>query len=182
MHSLFVAFELPDALAVRLFELMSGVANARWQRADQLHLTLRYVGAADSRLCDDIISALSWLDFAAVSVQLSGVGSFGEKRSGGGALWAGVAPHDALAALHRKLDFAMVRTGLPAEPRAYLPHITVARLPRSHGLTTDWLAAHASLASPPVTFNTLTLFDSVRTQQGSHYEPLARWYCKARCE
>lgn len=176
MHRLFIAFDLPDWLTDPLFAIMEGVAGANWQRADQLHLTLRYIGKADSRTCDDVVSALSTLEFPEIGAQLSGVGSFDAKRNGG-ALWAGVSPQDALATLHRKLDQAMIRIGLPAEARAYLPHITVARLPRTHGITTDWLAHHAGLTSPVVRFTTLTLFDSLRGQHGSHYEPLARWRC-----
>lgn len=179
MHSLFVAFDLPDWLAEQLLAAMGGVAGARWQRADQLHLTLRYIGKANSRTCDDVISALSALDFPPVTARLSGVGRFEEKR-GGTALWAGVAPHDALAAMHRKIDQAMIRIGLAAEARAYLPHITVARLPRRHGDTSDWLARRAGLESEPISFATLTLYDSLRGNDGSHYEPLARWLCKAR--
>ena len=94
------------------------------------------------------------------------------------ALWAGVAPHDALAALHRKVDRALVRAGFAAEGRAYLPHITLARLPRSAGSAPEiasWRAYHAGLASAPFSLDHLYLFESHLGGEGARYEAIGRW-------
>src|SRR3546814_5468412 len=73
------------------------------------------------------------------------------------------APGDALAALHAKVDRALVRLGLAPERRAYLPHITLARLPRASGSAHEverFLADRAGLASPPFILTHLTLLES----------------------
>ena len=46
---LFVALAIPDAVAQSLLLLQGGVPGARWQRREQLHLTLRFIGEVDGR-------------------------------------------------------------------------------------------------------------------------------------
>lgn len=177
MHRLFVALRPPPAIRDSLLDVMDGVPDARWQDDEQLHVTVRFIGAVDRPLAEDIAAALAGVHAPAPTVSLSGVGRF-ERRGRTDALWAGLAPHDALAALHRKVDQAMVRTGLEPERRAYLPHVTLARLGRAAGMQADidgWLARHAGLASPPFVLTHLTLYESHLGQDGARYEAIARW-------
>ena len=93
-------------------------------------------------------------------------------------MWAGVAPREPLAALHRKVDQAGVRAGLEPERRAFLPHVTLARLPRSLAgdpAVTRWLADHAALASEPFTLDHLVLYESHLGRDGATYDAVARW-------
>lgn len=177
MLRLFVALRPPAQIRRRLRETMAGVPGARWQDDEQLHLTVRFVGEVDERLADDLAAALAGVRAPAPAVALAGVGRFGDARRAH-ALWAGVAPHDALAALHRKVDAACVRAGLAPERRAYLPHITLARLPRAAGVAFEldgWLADAAALASAPFTLPHLILYESRLGREGAHYDALARW-------
>lgn len=174
---LFVALRPPAAVRNQLLEVAAGVPGARWQVDEQLHLTLRFIGAVEERQADDLAAALASIHAAAPVVRLAGTGSFG-KRGAAEALWAGVHPHDALAALHRKVDAACVRAGLPPEQRAYLPHITVARLSRSAGrgpAIERWLADTAALASPPFALPHLILYESHLGHDAASYEPVVRW-------
>ena len=177
MHRLFVALRPPPEIRRLLTSVMGGVPHARWQDDDQLHLTVRYIGEVDRPLAEDIALALGRVHGDAPRVTLSGVGAF-DKRGRVDALWAGVAPTDELARLHKKVDQALVQLGLAPEGRAYLPHITLARLPRSAGgdpAIDRWRADHASLASEPFDLGHLTLFESHLTGQGPRYEAVARW-------
>jgi 2'-5' RNA ligase len=156
---------------------MEGVPAARWQDDDQLHITLRFIGAVERPVAEDIAVALSHVIAPAPFVSFAGVGRF-EKRGRTDTLWVGVTPHDALAALHRKVDQACVRAGLEPERRAYLPHLTVARLARSAGVEAaidPWLAAHAGLASAPFPLPHLVLYQSHLGRDGATYEPVTRW-------
>lgn len=177
MHRLFVALRPPLPIRDALADLMDGVPGARWQDDEQLHLTLRFIGAVDRPAAEDVATALSALHAPAPTIALAGVGRF-DQRGRTEALWAGVAPHDALAALHRKVDQAMVRVGLAPERRAYLPHLTIARLPRAAGAELEveaWLARHAGLASEPFTLSHLILYESHLGRAGATYEAIARW-------
>jgi 2'-5' RNA ligase len=177
MIRLFIALRPPLRIRETLLDIMEGVPAARWQDDDLLHITLRFVGEVERPVAEDIAMALGQVAAPVPSVALASVGRFAT-RGRTDALWAGVTPHAALAALHRKVDQACVRAGLAPEHRAYLPHITLARLSRSTGgsLTVDeWLAAHAGLASPPFPLTHLVLYQSKLGRDGAAYEPVARW-------
>lgn len=177
MHRLFVALRPPRAVRDALVDVMDGVPGARWQDDDQLHLTTRFIGAVERPVAEDIAAALGSVHAPQIDVAIAGVGQFGQ-RSRSDALWAGVTPHGALAALHRKVDQAMVRVGLQPERRAYLPHITLARLPRALNAGPEiaaWLARHAGLAGAPFSFEHLILYESQLGRSGASYEPIARW-------
>jgi len=177
MIRLFVALRPPPAIRRELLDIMEGVPAARWQDDEQLHVTLRFIGEVERPVAEDVAVALSQIVAPAPTVSLAGVWRF-EKRGRTDTLWAGVAPHDALAALHRKVDQACVRAGLEPERRAYLPHITVARLARSAGTgfaIEEWLAIHAGLMSAPFPLSHLVLYQSHLGRDGATYEPVARW-------
>lgn len=177
MHRLFVALRPPPAVRAALAATMDGVPQARWQDDDQLHLTVRYIGQVDGRTAEDIVLALGHVTAVPIEVAISGVGAF-DKKGRVDALWAGATPHDALAALHRKVDHALVRLGLPPEGRAYLPHITLARISRGAGFGPEierWQGAHAGLASPPFTIEHMTLFESHLGGEAARYDVVERW-------
>lgn len=174
MHRLFVALRPPPAIRARLLDLMGGVVGARWQDEDQLHLTVRFIGAVDSRTADDAAAALGTIRFALPPLRLDGCGTF-DTRGRPNAIWAGVAPRDPLAALHRKVDAALVRAGLESEPRAYLPHITLARLAGSAGPVDGFLATHAALASPDFAVAEMILYESHLGHGGASYVPVERY-------
>jgi RNA 2',3'-cyclic 3'-phosphodiesterase len=177
MLRLFVALRPPAPVRDRLLATMGGVPGARWQSDEQLHLTLRFIGEVDERTAEDVAAALAGLRAAAPEIALAGVGRFGDRRRGW-TLWAGLSPHDALAALHRKVDQACVRAGLDPERRAYLPHITLARLPRGGGAGPEadrWLSDLAGLASAPFPLPHMILYRSTLARDGAQYDALMRW-------
>jgi len=169
---LFVAIRPPRAIRERLLAATGGISGARWQTDDQLHLTLRFIGEAAPRQAEDIDAALGSVRHAAFAIRLSRVGAF-DKRGQPSAVWAGVAPAEPLAALHRKIDQALVRAGLEPEGRAFLPHITLARLGRTAGPIGGFLEQAGNLASPPFKVDRFTLFESDLTSERAVYSILA---------
>ncbi|SOB79357.1 2'-5' RNA ligase [Sphingomonas guangdongensis] len=174
MHRLFIGLRLPPPIREQLLDLSTGVAGARWQDEDQLHVTLRFIGEVDRRVAEDVADVLATVRAPALTLRLDGVGQF---DSGGrvNALWAGIAPREPITALHRKIDAALVRLGLAPERRAYLPHVTVARLNRSAGPTAPWSAQHAGLSSAPFALEHFTLFESHLLAGSAHYEAIMRY-------
>ncbi|MCW4462878.1 RNA 2',3'-cyclic phosphodiesterase [Sphingomonas sp. BT-65] len=174
MHRLFVALRPPRAIRERLLGVMGGVPGARWQGDDQLHLTLRFIGEVGTHEAEDVAAALGSVRHAPLELRLEGCGMF-DSRGRPNALWAGVAPREPLAALHRKVDQAIVRAGLEPERRAYLPHITLARMSGAAGPIDRWLADHAALASEPFALEAMTLYQSHLGAGGASYEPVMRY-------
>ncbi|MGC6400638.1 RNA 2',3'-cyclic phosphodiesterase [Sphingomonas sp. FW199] len=174
MHRLFVAIRPPRAMREQLMLLMHGIHAARWQSDDQLHLTLRYIGEVPGDVAEDVALALGRVTGSPVTMALDGVGRF-ERRGRTDAVWAGVTPHAPLAALHRKIDQALIRIGLSPEGRAYLPHITLARLNAGSGPVDGFLAANAGLSGAAEAIGDFRLFESHLGGEGAVYETVARY-------
>ena len=129
---LFFALIPPANIRQQLLLSMGGVEYARWQSDEQLHVTVRYVGDVDGPQAELLIAETDRLRFSAIETRLDGAGHF-MRRDYVEQLWIGLSPKQPLADLHGKLDRTCVRAGLEPEGRKYVPHITVARLPRSAG-------------------------------------------------
>jgi 2'-5' RNA ligase len=126
MPRLFTAVEVPRALTERLAELRPPLAGAKWIEAEDMHITLRFVGDIDNRAADEFCAALAAVDEPAFELRLAAFGVFGgrEPRS----LWAGVEENRWLDTLARANDRAARVAGLPPDKRAFRPHVTLARL------------------------------------------------------
>jgi 2'-5' RNA ligase len=172
MLRLFVGIEFPPELKLRLSLLCSGIAGARWVDPGNFHLTLRFIGEIDEGTAADVDEALLRLRGRAFSVQLAGVGVFGGEKLR--QLWVGVEREPALSALQGKIELALIRIGLPPEPRKYVPHVTLARLrdPRRDELQ-QFLAAHARFRADPLRVDSFSLIASYLTKAGSVYEDQA---------
>jgi RNA 2',3'-cyclic 3'-phosphodiesterase len=172
MPRLFVAIRPPAAVRDALLAMQGGVEGARWQDDDQLHLTLRYIGDVDGRTAADVAELLECIAARRFEIALAGGGSF-EKRGRIDTLWAGVTPQAPLAALHQKIDHALVRLGLPPERRAYRPHITIAR--GRMGPLDGFLFRYGDLASTPFIVDHFALYESITGDEGSLYIEAARY-------
>jgi 2'-5' RNA ligase len=174
MLRLFVAIRPPRSVRAQLLAAMGGVSGARWQSEDQLHLTLRFIGEVDRHKAADAHAALGAVHAAPFDLALAGVGSF-ERRSEPTALWAGVAPQEPLRILHKKIDQALTRAGLEPDRRAYVPHITLGRLPRGAGPVGPFLQSAGRLASPAFPVADFSLYESSLTPDGPVYAMIERY-------
>ncbi|KPF78576.1 2'-5' RNA ligase [alpha proteobacterium AAP81b] len=172
MMRLFVALELPPAVRDDLLGAMGGVAGARWQTDEQLHLTLRFLGEVDRHMARDIDAALAGVNMAPLTLALGQVGTF-DRRGRIDTLWVGVTPQAEVAALARRVDAALTRVGIPAETRAFVGHVTVARFGRDVG-SLDGFPARP-LSTTPFTVAGFALWESQVTHHGSAYRILARY-------
>lgn len=173
-HRLFVALRPSRAVRERLMAAMHGISGARWQDDEQIHLTLRFIGEVDHHRAEDIAAALGSLHAPAIEARIAGVSLF-EHQGRPHMIWASVEPAAALAALHRKVDQLLGRVGVAPETRAFVPHITLARLNRGSGPVAAFLALNGDLASPPFTFDHVTLYESEMGHGGSRYHPVVRY-------
>jgi 2'-5' RNA ligase len=180
---LFTALSIPDRVAASLLLIQGGVPGARWQAREQLHLTLAFIGEADGRDAAAIDDALAAIHAPGFSLQLHGVGQFGEgRRSRSHALWAGVRANAALEHLQRKVDTAIRRVGMPTEAHKFTPHVTLARMRHPEaGKLVEWLTHHALYTSAPFEVAAFHLYSSRLTSDGSIYRieqsyPLEGYY------
>ncbi|HTH29445.1 MAG TPA: RNA 2',3'-cyclic phosphodiesterase [Sphingobium sp.] len=169
---LFFALLPPRDLHAKLSQIMHGVHAARWQSPQQLHLTLRFVGELGPAAAEELAALLPRTISSVAPVSLSGVGYFAA-RGRPNALWVRAVPAEPLLHLHHKLDRICQAIGLTPERRAYLPHVTLARLSRHAGPIDDWIARNAGFTTGPVQFERCGLMQSVQGSEGSEYLQLA---------
>jgi RNA 2',3'-cyclic 3'-phosphodiesterase len=172
MLRLFVGIGFPPELKLQLSLLRSGIAGAKWVEPGNFHLTLRFIGEIGEQSAADIDEALSRLRARQFTLQIAGSGVFGGDKLR--SLWAGVERTPELVGLRDKIEQALIRTGLPPEPRKFAPHVTLARLhnPALDKLR-DFLALHAQFRAEPLPVEGFSLIASFQTKAGSVYEDQA---------
>jgi RNA 2',3'-cyclic 3'-phosphodiesterase len=181
MARLFVALNLPEDLRSRLAGLHGGIDGARWVPPENMHITLRFIGDIPEASTGDIVEALADIRSPAIPVTVSGAGRFG---SGDRArtLWVGVEKTTEIAALHSKIDQALIRAGLAPEGRKYMPHVTVARFGGgrgrrgngpAHTRVMHWLEAHGGFFALPFAALEFVLYESHLGRKGPVYTPIA---------
>ena len=172
----FVAVRVPAALgelsdAMRPLWPAQGVS---WVRPENLHLTLRFLGAAE----DAQIAALRQ-GLTAVAARHEGFvatveqsGCFPNRRRPK-VIWAGVADADGrLGALQRDVEEAVCATGWEPEERDFRPHVTLGRVrtevrpPRS-----KWSGELPRLQVP---VEAVELIESILKPTGAEYRTLHR--------
>lgn len=172
---LFIGIELPDWIKNQLLAVQMPLSGARWQGADQLHLTLSFLGEVNDQQVPAIQRALADLMLSPFALRLNGIHSFGSAKRPR-LLWAGVTPEAPVVALHTTVETLVRSLGFPGEdsPR-FQPHITLARMGRSPGDASAFLQTHHDFASAPFDVTRIALFQSVIQPSGSAYQVLDRF-------
>jgi 2'-5' RNA ligase len=173
-HRLFVALTPPAAVRVALIGAMGGVPGARWQSDEQLHVTLRFVGEVDRHQAEDIAVALDHVRHPAPTLRLGEVGTF-ERKDRVDTLWIAVRPRDELSRLHAKIDRALAQAGVAADPRAFLPHVTIARFSGRSGPGPEVAGRIAVPPLPPFVVRRFALYESHLGADGASYQAVAHY-------
>lgn len=132
---LFVALNLPADVRRRIADdvlapLRAALRGVRWAQADSLHVTLAFLGERSPQESQDARDAVAELASGRgpVEVALQGLGVFpAEDRPR--VLWLGLREVAPVRELHRAFERHRARLGVPAEGRAYHPHVTLGRVP-----------------------------------------------------
>ena len=127
---LFVSLDLPIAVAELLVRLNPGVPGVRWLGADQVHLTLAFLGNVAAEVEEKLCANLGAIQFTSFFLPLHGVGSF-PARGRPKVIWIGVGrghPHLFQLHKHRGRRAGRRHRAIPAGVRT--SHWRVAKGPR----------------------------------------------------
>ncbi len=183
-HRIFVAVnlapELRESITAARTVLGAAALRLRWVPPQNLHLTLRFLGPITetqmARVAEAAGEAVS--SVPPFSITLAGLGAFPLPRSPR-VLWVGVAEGaDRLTGVAEALEAALRRRKFPAEPRAFTPHLTVARA-RSEGRPPDLTsvlaeAGVASFVAGTQVVDALAVVESTLRPTGPIYQEVAR--------
>lgn len=168
-----MALELPGRVRAALAQWGSGLeAPVRAVRAQALHVTRCFIGSCPLDEVSAIAGALSLPGRLPAPVASLGLAVGLPARRPNVVALALNDASGALASMQRSVCEALVGLGVCAERRAFLPHVTVARLRRGpRPFSLDGLPR-----LPPVgafACSPLVLYRSRPAPGGSRYEPLA---------
>jgi RNA 2',3'-cyclic 3'-phosphodiesterase len=137
---LFVAVEVPQAIRddlaalvseLHALESRSSANELRSVRPENLHVTLRFIGSVPPEKLNVICAELSRVrSDRPVELRFRGLGFFPSAKRPR-VLWAGMAASPNLAAIAGDIDKRLAKLEIPAEERAFTPHLTLARCERS---------------------------------------------------
>ncbi len=117
----------PDPAVCRALADLARRAGAKGGRPvhpEDLHLTLAFLGQVPQERFDDVIAAAGAVSFAPFELRIDRYGWWSRSR----VAWAAPAETPPpLLDLYRSLGEALSERGFPPEPRAYRPHVTLAR-------------------------------------------------------
>jgi 2'-5' RNA ligase len=169
---LFVALNLPQDVRERIARevidpLRERVRGVRWVREDMLHATLAFLGErneAEAREAHAVVREVA-ASRGPIHVTLSGLGVF-PNAARPRVIWLGLADPNPVRELHRVFERERARLGVPAEGRAYHPHVTLGRVaPNGEAAAGEGLESALAGVSFEATV-TLASLDLMRSEVG----------------
>jgi 2'-5' RNA ligase len=186
---LFIAIDVPDAVRSWVIRVRRAVEarrpaaarGLRWVAPEQGHVTLRFLGDTDPTLADRLREALGQpiglVPFELRLSRLAWLPGAGRPRVLIAEIGEGLA---SVRALRTAVDLAVKRaTGLEADARELLPHLTLARVrerdaPAVASARREVLEAPGDPLPAGVRIEHVTLYESELLPDGPRHTPLAR--------
>jgi RNA 2',3'-cyclic 3'-phosphodiesterase len=173
----FVAVRIPDEVLSQLGaiqqQLKRKFPEVSWTRAEAMHVTLRFLGNIESARLPELDGALRGATggFSAFDLELSGIGSFGNR-----VLWAGIKRGaEPLTLLANSLRPAASTFSAHEEERPFNAHVTLGRFRRPERGVARILA---ELKAPQFGSWRVDHFELIRSElspQGARYTALAEF-------
>jgi RNA 2',3'-cyclic 3'-phosphodiesterase len=189
----FIAIELPDQVKQGLGQLQATLKavhpdSAKWVDPYSIHLTLKFLGNVEVGKIDAISQAIleTAQSFDGFQLHISGLGAFPNLRRVQ-VVWVGIEGNvERLQALQKHLDSNLTQLGYLPEKRAFVPHLTLARV-RDNTSSEDRLAIGDLISRTKnssvfdVEVNSLSLMRSQLTPRGAIYSRLGSFGLKTPC-
>ena len=183
---LFIAIEFSPEIIQGLtrviqFYQQQNMNGVRWVHANNLHLTLRFLGDTSAIQSVEIQKLLQneCGRFSKFSLIVKGSGAFPSfKRPN--ILWVGIHADETLFELQKNIECGCRQIGFKAEERPFSPHLTIGRLAQNASIEeqsqiTDILKNNEVRSLGSCIIKHVILFKSDLTRSGPIYSPLGRY-------
>lgn len=180
----FLAFEMPEKIkeivSRTLKEMKKRPLDIRWIRAENIHITLVFMGNISQ---DDLIpigeaASKTCRRYGPFHVTLTGSGIFGSLHNPR-VLWIGLDGDLARISYFRNsLQKNLKPFGIKEEKRRFKPHLTLGRFRKGSGSRVNmdkFLSDYQNITSPTCTVKELVLFKSELRPGGAVYSKLHAW-------
>jgi 2'-5' RNA ligase len=150
---------------------LRNIAQGRFTRAQNLHLTLNFLGEVDETKLSDVFRAVdeAAAETSSFSIALGKLGQFPSGRTK--IIWLGMEGTRELYELYDRLSEKFAKIGFVKEGRPYSPHLTLAREAKlEKPLDTVDISSLSGLGMAEVT--EITVFESTSRSGILEYLPL----------
>lgn len=163
---LFVAIPFLKTVTERLASLETSIPGLKWKNPEQFHLTLRFIGSVDPPVMEQLKQNLSTISINRFRVDIGGFGFFPDAKHPR-VLWTGISESSSLMNLQEKVEDACRETGLEAEARSYVPHITLAKVQKRSDMLLNHLEKHRGFQLNDIAVTKFNLYQSELTKEGA---------------
>jgi 2'-5' RNA ligase len=132
---LFIAISIPQDVRAPIASLLQKfraiTPQVKWIRGENLHITLKFLGETDSSNLSFIEQSLAEIK-SPQHVSLNFLApAFMIRAKAPSIIWIGISHSENLQSLVNDIESKMHNFGFPKEDRPFVPHLTLARVPRS---------------------------------------------------
>ncbi len=176
----FVAIEISPSVQKEVGTIQDHLrktgASVRWVKPQNIHLTLKFLGAIEPMQVEPILSALGSIAEQArpFRIEAKGIGCFPNMRNPR-VLWIGIEDREANASrLQTRVEDALEGLGFAREKRPFRSHLTFGRIKNPKG-TSELVEELRQLGNRSAGFSevaALTFFQSRLDPAGAIYTPL----------
>ncbi|MGV8025125.1 MAG: RNA 2',3'-cyclic phosphodiesterase [Anaerolineaceae bacterium] len=184
-YRVFTALDLSQSVITDILNYQKNLEKyfppiLRWIKADQLHITLKFVGELHENHLQPLQNKMKEIfsDFEKFQLQFQGSGIFPNERNPR-ILWVGIQPSQKLLEVVKKNESIFQTFSYPTEKRPFQAHITIARFKEDYSQQ-EWIQFQLLWKTQNNDFQTqqnmdhLTLYQSTLTRQGPIYKILMK--------
>ena len=176
----FIAINLNEELKMEIDRLTAGMKkgnrDVRWVPAENLHITLKFLGAVPDESTKEIKEALSQISarYRPFDVKLRGMGLFPDRRRPK-VVWIDMLNSEELIRLQEQVELFTESLGFKRENRQFSPHLTIGRVrtPGRSGSLVDAVEEFKDTDFGNIRVDTIYLMKSDLKPTGAQYSVIA---------
>ena len=182
MKRTFFAVDIPvnTVLSGVLLDIRNQLKGERikWIPADQLHLTLKFLGDTPENSVQEIINAVSesLSNSTVIPLHLGSVGVFKSLKNPR-IIWIGAEPCPPLQQIAAFLDESLLSFGFATEEKEFRPHLTIGRVKEinQREKLSRVVEQYRNESFGMVSLNAILFYESCLKPEGPVYLPLKRF-------
>lgn len=139
MPRIFVAALLPDHIKGEISRVLlnadESFAGVRWEKAEKIHITLKFMGSVNGKTKDDILCKVKNIvkNTQPITLRISHIEAFPDFRRPR-ILVLRLSKSNDLKDLFTSIETELFEVGIEKEERNFIPHITIGRIKKGFGI------------------------------------------------
>jgi len=184
---LFIAIDIGDKVRSNITSKLRDISRLsikiRVLKPENIHLTIKFLGSADSiivpSIIDNINDAVS--NTAPFNLEVKGIGAFPNAKKSR-IIWAGLTSKnmDIFQKLYESIEQRMIRLSFDKEERQFKPHLTLARIksPEKNSKIKNYIEKNTEFGFGTINVNSVKLMKSTLLTGGAKYDCISELLLK----